>query len=513
MNVTAAVLTCQLVIGCVALAVPAGCSVAIAICHLAAWRRAAWFFSLAMIAACVLPLYLHAAAWESAAGKFGILRWTQSAAASQPLSGMSAAIWIHGLSGAAWVAVATGFGLSRLPRQLIESAYLDQGPLRRWTKVFLPAITPWIAAGALWVATLAATEMTVVDLYGVRTIADEFYLLYAAQPSNRAIVQTLLPSLPIGIALAVILRRIDGLSGTSCHGASSHDATEGGFDKWSCIASGSRLPQIASAFWATALTLLLLAVPVASLFATAGRVVEITQSASGETLVNRFWQWDRCVRTVRSGWGTFLPEHQWTLTIGFSMGIFASAVALAVVSRCDTKRQRFACDMIGLVAVMIPGPIVALAIVWLFRRDLPMLDTLYQQTLGPTFLALLPRSGAAAYIVIRTATARLDPAIGAAAMLDTDRPWRRYFRIDLPRLAPAILVSIGTAAAVAVADVPATLPVVPPGVSTVGTRLFGLLHSGSRSQEAGLAIAFLSVVMVVAMIGRVLHVILKRRYP
>lgn len=513
MNVTAAVLTCQLVIGCVAIAVPAGCSVAIAICHLAAWRRVAWFFSLAIIAACVLPLYLHAAAWESAAGKFGILRWTQSAAASQPLSGMSAAIWIHGLSGAAWVAVATGFGLSRLPRQLIESAYLDHGPLRRWTQIFLPAITPWIAAGALWVATLAATEMTVVDLYGVRTLADEFYLLYAAQPSKLAIVQTLLPSLPIGIGSAMILRRIVSPGGTSGLGASSHDTTDGGFDKWSCIASGSRLPQIASAFWATAMALLLMAVPLTSLFATAGRMVEITESASGETLVNRFWQWDQCVRTIQGGWSTFLPEHRWTLTIGFSMGIFATAVALAVVSHCKTPRQRFACDMMGLVAVMVPGPIVALAVVWLFRRDLPMLDTLYQQTLVPTFLALLPRSGAAAYLVVRTATARLDPAIGAAAMLDTDRPWRRYCRIDLPRLSPAILASIGTAAAVAVADVPATLPVVPPGVSTVGTRLFGLLHSGSRGQEAGLAIAFLLVVMVVSMLGRVLHVILKRRYP
>jgi len=513
MNVTAAVLTCQLVIGCVAIAVPAGCSVAIAICHLAAWRRWALFFSLAMVAACVLPLYLHTAAWESAAGKFGILRWTQSAAARQPLSGMSAAIWIHGLSGAAWVAVATGFGLSRLPRQLIESAYLDQGPLRRWTHVFLPAIAPWIAAGALWAATLAATEMTVVNLYGVRTIADAFYLLYAAQPSNMAIVQVVLPSLPIGIGLAMIVQRIVSPSGLSSHGSSSHDTTEGGFDKWSCIASGSRLPQFASAIWATAMTLLLLAVPLASLFATAGRVVVITEGSSGETMVNRFWQWEKCVQTIQGGWNTFLPEHQWTLTIAFSMGIFATAVAMVVVSQCKTARSRAAGDMLWLVAVMVPGPVVALAVVWMFRRDLPMLDTLYQQTLVPTFLALLPRSGAAAYIVIRVATARLDPAIDAAASLDTDQYWQRYFQINLPRLSPAILASIGIAAAVAVADVPATLPVVPPGVSTVGTRLFGLLHSGSRSQEAGLAIVFLLVVMVVAMLGRVLYVILKRRYP
>ena len=48
-------------------------------------------------------------------------------------------------------------------------------------------------------------------------------------------------------------------------------------------------------------------------------------------------------------------------------------------------------------------------------------------------------------------------------------------------------------------DVPATLPVVPPGVTTVGTRLFGLLHSGARYQEAALAIWYLAVVLVISL--------------
>src|SRR5690606_8374392 len=104
-------------------------------------------------------------------------------------------------------ALATGFGLSRLPRSLTELASLDAGLVRRWWSILLPACVPWIAAGALWVATLAATEMTVVDLYGVRTLADEFYLYYAAQPTPAAVLRTVLPSLPIGIALAIALRR------------------------------------------------------------------------------------------------------------------------------------------------------------------------------------------------------------------------------------------------------------------------------------------------------------------
>ena len=48
-------------------------------------------------------------------------------------------------------------------------------------------------------------------------------------------------------------------------------------------------------------------------------------------------------------------------------------------------------------------------------------------------------------------------------------------------------------------DVPATLPVIPPGVTTVGTRLFGLLHSGARYQEAALAIWYIAAVVAICL--------------
>ncbi len=56
------------------------------------------------------------------------------------------------------------------------------------------------------------------------------------------------------------------------------------------------------------------------------------------------------------------------------------------------------------------------------------------------------------------------------------------------------------AAVVGSGDVPATLPVIPPGVTTVGTRLFGLLHSGARYQEASLAIWYMLGVVIIGLI-------------
>jgi iron(III) transport system permease protein len=519
MNVAALILTLQLVAGSVVIAVPIGCSVAIAITVLSPWRRIHTLGWLAMIAVCVLPLYLHAAAWEAAAGKFGVLRWTQTTAANQPFSGLFASIWIHGITGAAWVALTAGFGLSRLSAELVDAASLDSNPLRRWGLVFLPAVGPWIAIGALWVAALAATEMTVVDLYGVRTLADEFYLLYAAQPSISAVVQTLAPSVPLAIGLAMILRSLIGATRNGAGGAPSERfATER--RPWQTRGDGgaARRRSVAIAWlltaWLLAVIVLMLGIPLAGLFASAGRVVSRTPLSDGSTEVVRSWQWTKFWDSITGSAEAFSPEYRWTLTIGFAMGLFASMVAMASIAVFGGKNDRLRwCDTVYLVAVMIPGPMVALATVWVFRRDLPGLDTLYGQTLVPTMIALLPRSGAAAYLVLRVATKRLDPAVRAAAMIECPGRFRRYWRIDLPLILPAVLVAIGASGAVAMADVPATLPVLPPGVSTVGTRLFGLLHSGARSQEAALAIGFLLIVLVLSILFLTLEKVLRPRRP
>jgi len=514
MNVAALNLTLQLIAGSVAIAVPIGCSVAIANSILSPWRRVNTLGWVAMITVCVLPLYLHAAAWEATAGKFGVLRFTQTAAANQPFSGVSASIWIHGISGAAWVALTTGFGLSRLPRELIDSARLDSTALRRWGLVFLPAAGPWIAVGALWVATLAATEMTVVDLYAVRTLADEFYLLYAAQPSVSAILQTLAPSVPLAIGLAMILRTRIGATGERGGGGPSGTFASDGRQGNAIGDSGRTGGRFLAAAWLASVIALMLGIPLASLLGSAGRTVSRTSLADGSTEVVRSWQWAKFWDSIAGSAEAFGPEYRWTLTIGLGMSVLATLVAMAAIAMTGGKRDRLRLsDTFFLVAVMIPGPVVALATVWVFRRDLPGLDTLYGKTLVPTMVALLPRSGAAAYLVLRVATTRIDPAVRAAAKIECPGRLRRYWRIDLPLMLPALLVAIGASGAVAVADVPATLPVLPPGVSTVGTRLFGLLHSGARSQEAALAIGFLLIVLVLSVLFLTLEKVIRPRHP
>ena len=138
-----------------------------------------------MVVAVAMPMILQAAAWESTAGKFGWMIMTQTGARAEGLSGL----WFFPRSdrlrldswtcwelrvGRAGNLVRFGSSANACSKQ---KARMDLGPdFKLGGRVQLPLVSPWIISSLVATALLAMTEMTVVDLYGFRTVADEFYL-------------------------------------------------------------------------------------------------------------------------------------------------------------------------------------------------------------------------------------------------------------------------------------------------------------------------------------------------
>jgi len=120
-----------------------------------------------------VPLYLQAGAWEAG---FGLQGWyTLAYQAPPPLDGWRAVIWIHAMAAAPWVALIVGVGLRAVEPELEEAALLDASPGEVLLRVTLRrAAGSWVVA-ALWVAVVCAAEMTVTDLFGIRTYAEEVY--------------------------------------------------------------------------------------------------------------------------------------------------------------------------------------------------------------------------------------------------------------------------------------------------------------------------------------------------
>jgi iron(III) transport system permease protein len=449
-------------------------------------------FLAAMLVAIAMPMILHAAAWEATAGKFGWMIMTQTGSRADGtapygfFAGLLACGWIHGLVGGALVALATWYGVRRVGSDLIEQSRLELGPIATWWRVRLPIALPWLVTSLLATAVLSATEMTVVDLYGFRTIADEFYLIYAVDPSIGAVLMTCcLPLALVGMLLTWLLisrRRL----------LTTREETQRAIEPGDPL---SPAWQVTAQVTAIALACLLVVVPVSSLVVKLGHQVSVEND-----LVQASWSARASVERLLAAPRIFADEYFWTAAIAIMTGLAAIIVAWPVAAIGRTNRRvRLGADLSSVLLVAVPGPIVGLSVVSIFQLDIPGFRTLYQQTLIPTLMALLVRAGPIAYWILRSGYRGIDARVLDAARIDCS-PWKRWWSIDRPLLKTSVVAALLAAAVVGSGDVPATLPVIPPGVTTVGTRLFGLLHSGARYQEASLAIWYVLGVVIIGMI-------------
>ena len=493
-------LTFQLVVVAVVLAALLGVSGAWAASRLQVagrcWRWIAGAFLAAMVVAVAIPMILQAAAWEATAGKFGWMIMTQTGARAEGLSdygffrGLIACGWIHGLAGAAVVGLATWYGLNQVPVKVRQKAQMDLGPWRAWWRVQLPLAFPWLLSSLVATAVLATTEMTVVDLYGFRTVADEFYLFYAAEPSLFSVFMIcVLPLLIMAILMTWLLieRRKFVVSRTES------DVIRDNVIRDNPDEAGPGVLW-SSAIVAILIGGLILLVPLSGLLIKVGHDVELENGALVAT-----WSVERTVKRLWEAPSIFAQEYRWTGVIAAGVAVASILIAwpMAALGR-ESRRTEFAADLLTIGLVLLPGPLVGLLVVRFFQLPVPGFPTLYQQTLIPTFMALLFRAVPAAYWILRAGYRGLDHQLLDTAQFEFSR-LRRVWCVDRPLLRGSLWAAAMGAAIVASGDVPATLPVVPPGVTTVGTRLFGLLHSGARYQEAALAIWYLAVVLMISL--------------
>jgi len=118
-----------------------------------------------------LPVYFHAAAWSSGFGKLVGRDFLITFVSSDEHVRWLSAMWIQGLSATAWVVLILSAGLQLVEPELEEDASLAGG----WWNVIFHVTLPrcratWLVA-LWWVLVLSASDMTVSNLYQIRTLA------------------------------------------------------------------------------------------------------------------------------------------------------------------------------------------------------------------------------------------------------------------------------------------------------------------------------------------------------
>jgi iron(III) transport system permease protein len=472
--------TLLLAVATVGLALPPGIVLAWLLVRTDLPGRRFWLAALGVQV--LVPMYLHAAAWQAA---LGITGWFTRL--SDPpwvlLTTWRGAIWVHVVTSIPWVVLLVGAGLRYVEPALEEEALLSGGMCRVIRRVSLPRAALLVAAAALWVALLAATEISATDLFRVRTHAEELYAWLSftnVEPVER------LQAVAAGVTLSVWITLLLALCAAAALPVVS-----------SMPPRAVRTMSLGRAgwLWGAGVALLLglwVGVPLASLVYKAGLVPSgpPPRAWSPAAFVQVLW---RSLLDGRSAIGWSL----WTASLAAT-----AALVLGVWLTWRARRSSWASLTAlgtGSVAMAVPGPLLALGILCLLdRRDLPWVAFLADRTVFPTWLALTVRGLPLVLALMWIAWRSIPQTQLDAATLEGAGTIARFWKVAVPQRRGMLLAAWLVAWAIAMADLGASSILETPGAEMLSKKIFRLLHASLDYEVAGLCLAFLGLLLLAA---------------
>ncbi|MCG8448740.1 MAG: ABC transporter permease subunit, partial [Pirellulales bacterium] len=346
-----------------------------------------------------------------------------------------------------------------------------------------------VVAAALWIAVICFGEITITDLFQVRTFAEEIYTAANLGALDKAAaLGAEAPAMArrdlwLGTAIVVMLVTAALAAVWTWLPTSSIVSPSPG---WVWRLRRSRWPWTLAAW---ALTFVIVGLPLASLLGKAG-----TRTERVEQRVVSNWSAAKAAQMVaRSPW-EHRREARWSIAIG---GLAAGAATVAGVLLAWGLRCRrlpaIPTALLLATGFSIPGPLLG---VWLIRLMNQPDDSLfsfltwyYDNTILAPVVVQLLRALPLATLVLTTQFASVPQDVLDSATSEGARGWWQLLAIVLPLRWPAVVAAACMALVVAVGDMAATLLVLPPGVSTLSTRIFGLLHYGAEDRVSALCLA------------------------
>lgn len=437
------------------------------------------------------PLTLYAGSWLSIVGPSGLARLPYSTEGR--FGGMLSAAVISALAAVPWGCLVMGVGLRSVDRSLEEQALLCGSVNATLLRVTLPLCRPYIAAAALLCILPTLVEMTVSDLFVVRTFAEEVYTQYESGAESAAAVLISLP-LCVGAALllAVLMRRLH--------------ATRIDIRSW-------RLPSRARGWKCAALVIVgCYMLPLFALLCqlgweTVGRPPDQVEQWSLSVAANYLSREAVASmgRLVRGAGGDVVGFELGPLPASLGLALVAGAVAsgaslvLADKWRSSHKALRWTGVVIVAWLFVIPGPVVGLGLIDLLNRP-GLLGDFYDSPLVVVYAQII-RCLPYTLVVLAAAATSIDSRLVDAAALSGAGYWTVLFRVTWPMVKPAFLLAWWLGTVVAFNELAATKLVTPPGWDTYSLRLFHLLHGGSGNEQAALCLVLLATATVVGLSG------------
>ncbi|TWT77670.1 hypothetical protein Pla123a_14660 [Posidoniimonas polymericola] len=452
--------------------------------------------SVALLAMIFVPLHLHAAAWRAG---FGVLGWwTQFGAAEGPthvlLDGTAGAVWVHAMAATAWVTLIVGAALAAVDPRVEEDALLMMPAWRVLGSVSFRWVAPALLLAAGWVVVTVAHEMTVTDLFQVRTFAEEVYTQHALglfdpaqldDPAQRLEAGQLGAGLLVVWCVAVALLWAARPLAEGIAAGITRDA-------WRCPVRW----RAGGAALLAGLVLLLAGLPVGNLATKVG----VYATREGDAW-RRDWSAAKAVERVAAA----PVEHRRQLwqSAKLGLGVACGATLLGALVAWRLARGGFEqLAWLAFIAFLLttPGPLIGIGAIWVFNqpRDSPLsfLSWLYDNTLLVAWAVQMTRAAPLVALVLWPVWRSLPTGLTDAARLESGPLGAAWAAVRARR--SAVTAAWMVALAVSCAELSATLLVLPPGPQTVTIELFNMLHSGVDDRVAAISLWLVALFALLA---------------
>jgi len=437
-----------------------------------------------------VPLYLQAAAWLAGFGQQG---WLTLAAddvlprdhplcsALPLLGGWRGAVWIQAMAAVPWVCLIVGAGLRTVEPELEEDALLSAPAPSVLVRVTLRRAAGWLLVATLWIAVICGGEITVTDLFQIRTFAEEVFDPAKYQQTPLSLLSGVLA------ATALLLVAV-----SACAGLTPQFATASLRSVWIVRLKRWRWPA-AALLWA--MLAIMVAVPVGNLLYKAGIVVSQT-----ETGRERSWSPLKAAAVVLAAPEEHAREFGWSgmLAMAVAFGTVVLGLCLANLAVSGRKRSG-AVFLITAFTLSLPGPVLGVWLTELFTLGAsrgpaaPAIAYLYDRTILAPWVAQTIKILPLAVLILWHARKSVAAAVLETATLEGAGVLTKLWRIVVPNIRAALALTLVAAFVLSMGELSATILVVPPGMELLAVRIFSLIHYGVHDREAAISLALLAL--------------------
>ena len=393
-----------------------------------------------LLATLLVPPAVHGLGWASVASELGALA-RATGGPDLVFQGTGAALWVNAIALAPLATSLCAAAFLLVDPGLLEAARVFQPAGRVTRRILAGLAAPHLAAALLLVFVLALQDFTVPALFSVPAYPMGLFARFASERDPGAVLVQALPLLAAALPLAVAAARTwKGLTG---HRVGGPARPLGGLRPRSPV-----LDRVGDGW------LLLPA------------LAPLLLMAVGFDAARWGMAWSRA-----------LPDLVYSLALAS-----VTAGMAMVLGAFLAPRMGHALALLVLVPLLLPPVLPSLGVLHLFQSLPPSWEPL-----APV-VAALARALPLAALLMAAARRRRDPGLEEAARLLGRNPWRRFRRITLPMAVPSAAAAAVAAFTLTLGECASLVLVLPPGRSTLATRLFNLLHYGAGPEVAALSI-------------------------